>query len=120
MHERYIAPAVALCILVGMLDRRLRPLMWGVSTTYGLNLSMIILQYWHPWDMAAPGDTLLQSIHVSICVVRFFCSLLNVAIFIWLVRQLPRLLSPLAPDILPGDLSFAAPDAPKGARPGRN
>ena len=120
MHERYIAPAVALCILAGMLDRRLRPLMWGVSTTYGLNLLMIILQYWHPWDMTAPDDALLQSIHASFCVVRFFCSLLNVVLFFWLVRQLPQLLSGLAPDIPPGDLSFATHDAHKSALPGRN
>jgi hypothetical protein len=118
MHERYIAPAVALCILAGMLDRRLHPLMWGISITYGLNLLSIIIQTWQPWDLAAPSQTMLQSIHVSFAVVRLFCSLLNIGLFAWLALRLPRLLSSLESDA-PACGSFIARGAPAGAWPGQ-
>jgi len=101
MHERYIAPAVALCILAGMLDRRLWVLMWGVSITYGLNLLSIIIQVWHPWELANPGQTMLRDVHVSFVVVRIFCSLLNVGMFAWLVLRLPGLLSAVEPCVPP-------------------
>ena len=89
MHERYIAPAVALCILAGMLDRRLRPLLWGVSITYGLNLLAILIHAWLPSDLTASRG----EIHFSFIIVRFFCSLLNVGLFAWLALRLPGLLS---------------------------
>jgi len=93
MHERYLAYAIPACILAAMLDRRLRALMWGVSITYALNLLIVLLDFRKPWAVFSPGETMLQSIHVSFCVVRFFCSLLNVGLFVWLTFNLPQLLA---------------------------
>jgi 4-amino-4-deoxy-L-arabinose transferase-like glycosyltransferase len=88
MHERYLAPTVAVAILAGLLDRRLRGSMWGISIAFAVNMLTILTQAsWHPADA-----DLTQSIHASICVVRFFCCLLIVGTFIWMTWRLPRLL----------------------------
>jgi hypothetical protein len=89
MHERYLAPAVAVCVLAGLLDRRLRAVMWGISTTYALNLLSILIQSnWHPTG----SETALKVIHAGFCVIRLFCSLLNVGLFFWMAKHLPELL----------------------------
>jgi hypothetical protein len=93
MHERYLAPAVAVCVLAGLLDRRLRGFMWGISTCYAVNLFAVLTQvFWH-----LQNDEMGRAIHISYCVVRFFCCVLNVGLFLWLARQLPKLLRPIEP-----------------------
>ena len=49
MHERYIAPAIALAVSAGFLDRRLRVVAWGFSFTYTLNMIAVGLIWWQPW-----------------------------------------------------------------------
>ena len=94
MHERYLAPAVAVCVLAGLLDRRLQLLMWGISATYALNLLAILAQTcWHPAGSAAE----LKGIHLGFCGIRFGCSLLNVGLFLWLARRLPQWISGQTP-----------------------
>ena len=98
MHERYLAPAVALCVLCGMLDRRLRFFMWGISATYALNLLAVLTQTcWHP----AGSARMVWTIHAGFCGVRLVCSLLNVGLVVWLAWRLPRLLSEPAAEVSP-------------------
>ena len=88
MHERYLAPAVAVAVLAGFLDPRMRGVMWGISVGYAVNLLAVLTQ--GVWN--TQSEILLQAIHTSYCVVRFFCCSLIVGSFLWLAWQLPNLL----------------------------
>jgi dolichyl-phosphate-mannose-protein mannosyltransferase len=90
MHERYLAPTVAVVVLAGLLDSRLRGAMWGISVGFAVNMMAILTQNIWQTDDAE----LIQATHLSYCVVRFFCCLLIVGVFIWLTCQLPKLLKP--------------------------
>lgn len=88
MHERYLAPAIAVSILAGLLDRRMRGFMWGISLSYAVNLFVVLTA--SSWHVA--GDENGRAIHATYCIVRLFCSLLTVGLFLWLTWQLPKLL----------------------------
>jgi 4-amino-4-deoxy-L-arabinose transferase-like glycosyltransferase len=93
MHERYLAPTVAVAILAGLLDPRLRGAMWGFSIAYAVNMLTILTQgFWHLAD-----TDLTQAVHISIAIVRFFCCLLIVVTFIWMTWRLPGLLKTIEP-----------------------
>jgi uncharacterized membrane protein YdjX (TVP38/TMEM64 family) len=91
MHERYLAPAVAVCVLAGLLDRRLRGVMWAFSVGYAVNLMMILMSYCR----SSQGGDSSPAIHASYCVVRFFCCMTILIAFFWLAWQLPKLLKPV-------------------------
>jgi 4-amino-4-deoxy-L-arabinose transferase-like glycosyltransferase len=97
MHERYLEPAVAVAILAGLFDRRLRGVMWGISVTFAVNLVMILT----PAFLNLTDADLVQALHTSICVVRFFCCLLIVGVFIWMTWRLPALLKPFESAVQP-------------------
>jgi len=94
MHERYFAPTVAVAVLAGLMDRRLRGVMWAFSVGFLVNMLTIFIQY-----LVEVDDTTLfhQEMHFGIAVVRFFCCLLIVGAFLWLTCKLPSLLEPVQP-----------------------
>jgi dolichyl-phosphate-mannose-protein mannosyltransferase len=92
MHERYLAPALAVGILAGFLDPRLRGYMWGLSTCYAVNLLAVLSQSFGP-PQGTPTQT--HAMHLSYCVIRLFCCLFYVGLFLWLTYQLPKLLRPV-------------------------
>lgn len=92
MHERYLATAIPLVVLAGFLDRRLMAVGIGFSLTYALNMLAIGIHYWQPWDMSETSPY-FEPVRLLFIVNRVFCSLLNVALFIWLTARLRGLLA---------------------------
>lgn len=93
MHERYFQPVVAVAILAGLLDPRLRGMMWGFSAGFAINMMQVFTQFLLiPYNLGSG-----PAAHFSYSVVRFFCCLLIVGMFLWLTWQLPRLLKPSEP-----------------------
>jgi Gpi18-like mannosyltransferase len=90
MHERYIAPAIALLVLAGCLDRRLLWLAAGFSLTYTLNLLYVL------WQTGTPADGIAVRNACSFAI-RVFGTLLNVGMVGWLTIYLPELLAAPAP-----------------------
>jgi hypothetical protein len=93
MHERYLATAIALVVLAGFLDRRLRVVAWGFSVTYALNMLAVGVYFWKPWGPISETSPYFEPVRLLFIINRLFCSLLNVALFIWLTARLRVLLA---------------------------
>jgi Gpi18-like mannosyltransferase len=89
MHERYLAPAIAITILAGFIDRRLRIVAWAFALTYGLNLVAFLLK----WILASPDEELSKPVHFAFVLSRIFGSLTNVLLFGWFTLKLRSLFS---------------------------
>lgn len=90
MHERYFAPTIAVAILAGLLDTRLRAAMWAFSAGFAMNMGAILIQtLWRP-----NNAELMQEAHFSFSVVRLFSCLLIVGAFFWITWRLGTLLKP--------------------------
>jgi dolichyl-phosphate-mannose-protein mannosyltransferase len=93
MHERYVAPAVALMILAAFLDKRLMFAAVGLGITYTLNLACIYFNFFKPWN-ASPDPTYYeQAWYLTLVFSRFLCSALNLAILGWLTVNVAKLTS---------------------------
>ncbi len=93
MHERYLATAIPLAVLAGFLDRRLMAVGIGFSLTYALNMLAIGVHFWDPWGDISETSPYFEPVRLLFIVNRVFCSLLNVALFIWLTARLRVLLA---------------------------
>jgi len=81
MHERYFAPAVALALLAGFLDNRLKPAGLGFSLTYAANMLAIGLSYWKPWSYVGDTAPFPEPVRLALILTRVFGSVLNLALF---------------------------------------
>jgi hypothetical protein len=93
MHERYLAPAVALALLAGFLDRRLIIVGCGVAVTYTLNMIGVLLMTTKPWEALNINEAYTEPIRLAFIVNRFFCSVTNVLLFAWFTVRLRTLFS---------------------------
>jgi hypothetical protein len=93
MHERYLATAIPLAVLACFLDRRLMAVGIGFSLTYALNMLAIGVNFWQPWGDISETSPYFEPVRLLFIVNRVFCSLLNVAFFIWLTARLRVLLA---------------------------
>jgi len=111
MHERYLATAIPLAVLAGYLDKRVMVIGIGFSITYALNILTVGISFWKPWGILSQASQYFEPIRLLIIVNRLFCSLLNVALFIWLTLRLRGLLATSPPEDMPRSIqsTSAAP-----------
>jgi Gpi18-like mannosyltransferase len=93
MHERYLAPAVALALLAGFLDRRLIIVGCGVAVTYTLNMIAILLMTTKLWEALTVNEAYKEPVRLAFIVNRIFCSVANVLLFGWFTLRLRTLFS---------------------------
>ncbi len=110
MHERYLAMAIPFAVLAGFLDRRLMPVGIGFSITYALNMLVVGVNFWHPWSSVINENSqYFEPIRMVVIFNRVFCSLLNVALFIWLTARLRVLLATRPGENVSSDPEIASP-----------
>jgi Gpi18-like mannosyltransferase len=93
MHERYLAPAVALALLAGFLDRRLIIVGCAVAVTYTMNMIGVLLMTTKPWEAMGIDEAYTEPIRLAFIVNRIFCSVANVLLFGWFTLRLRTLFS---------------------------
>lgn len=91
MHERYVAPAVALMILAAFLDNRLMFAAVGLGITYTANLACVYFGISEPWKTSLDRSYYEQAFRLTFVYSRFLCSALNLAIFGLLTMKIARL-----------------------------
>ncbi len=93
MHERYFAPAVALALLAGFLDNRLKSAGLGFSLTYAANMLAMGVGYWKPWSYVGDTAPFPEPVRLALILTRVFGSVLNVALFVCFTVKLRTLLA---------------------------
>src|SRR5262249_55573510 len=82
-------PAIAITILAGFLDRRLRIIGCAFAMTYALNMMAVLL----PCLLPTGDEGFSKPVRFAFIVNRIFCSLTNVLLFGWFTLKLPSLFS---------------------------
>jgi hypothetical protein len=91
MHERYVAPAVALTILAAFLDNRLMFAAVGLGITYAVNLACVYVYISQSWKASFDPSYYERAFRLTYVFSRFLCSALNLVIFGWLTVKIARL-----------------------------